>query len=274
MSIKIMGVLNVTPDSFSDGGLFYSTEKAVAHGLQLAQEGADIIDVGGESTRPGAMNVSVDEECARVIPVIEALKKQTDVKISIDTRHTAVMKEVLKAGVDIINDVNALQDTGAIELLKNHPVKVCLMHMQGTPQTMQQAPHYQEVVREVITFLDNRINICLKAGILKENLIVDPGFGFGKKLAHNLAMLGNIEQFRKLGVPVLVGLSRKSMFGEILDKPVDQRLYGSIAAAVIAAMQGALIVRTHDVAATQDALKIVSAVQPYLQRSTEDACIA
>lgn len=275
MSIQIMGVLNVTPDSFSDGGCFFSTEKAINHALQLVRDGAHIIDIGGESTRPGAKPVSIDEECARVIPVIEALKAQTQASISIDTRHTAVMREAIKAGVDIINDVNALMDEGAVALISEYQVKVCLMHMQGIPESMQHSPHYDDVVNEVLNFLSARMQACVKAGILKENIWVDPGFGFGKKLAHNLALLGSIAEFKQLGVPVLVGLSRKSMFGEIIKKEVDQRLYASIAGAVIAAMQGATIIRTHDVAQTIDALAVVSAVQPFMQRSLKaDVCPA
>lgn len=274
MSIQIMGVLNVTPDSFSDGGCFLVKEKAINHALRLVNDGAHIIDIGGESTRPGAKPVSIDEECERVIPVIEALKKQTNVCISIDTRHTAVMREAINAGVDVINDVNALMDTGAIDLIAQHQVKVCIMHMQGTPEFMQQAPHYSEVVKEVSEFLSDRLQACQKAGISLDNIWIDPGFGFGKKLAHNLALLAGLAEFKQLGVPVLVGLSRKSMFGEILNKEVSERLYASIAGAVIAAMHGATIIRTHDVAQTKDALAVVSAVQPFMQRSKTDVCIA
>ncbi len=274
MSIQIMGVLNVTPDSFSDGGCFLVKENAINHALGLVRDGAHIIDIGGESTRPGAKPVSIEEECERVIPVIEALKKQTDVCISIDTRHTAVMKEAIKAGVDVINDVNALMDQGAIELIAQHQVKVCLMHMQGTPASMQQAPSYQDVVRDIWDFLSSRVLACQNAGISLDNIWIDPGFGFGKKLAHNLALLADLAEFKQLGVPVLVGLSRKSMFGEILNKEVNQRLYASIAGAVIAAMHGATIIRTHDVAQTKDALAVVSAVQPFMQRSKADVCFA
>lgn len=270
-----MGVLNVTPDSFSDGGCFFTKEKAIEHALRLVEEGADIIDVGGESTRPGATPVSPQEECDRVIPIIQALKTQTAVSVSVDTRHTVVMNEAIKAGVDIINDVNALQDIGALKLVASHPVKVCLMHMQGLPAFMQHAPTYEHVVNEVYEFLRTRMQACLNAGILKENIWIDPGFGFGKKLEHNLALLGAISEFTKLEVPVLVGLSRKSMMGEILNKPVAQRLYASIAGAVIATMQGATIIRTHDVAQTKDALALVGALKPFMQRRIKaDVCIA
>ncbi|MBS0288056.1 MAG: dihydropteroate synthase [Proteobacteria bacterium] len=264
-----MGVLNVTPDSFSDGGKYFSTEKAIAHGLRLVDEGADIIDVGGESTRPGAVQVSEEQECERVIPVIRALKKQTNVSISVDTRHVLVMKEAINAGVDIINDVSALSAQGAMPLVSQHPVKICLMHMQGTPEVMQNAPDYQDAVKEIISYLKDRVKACLQAGVKKENIWIDPGFGFGKKLEHNLALLAGLKEFTQLGLPILVGLSRKSMFGEILNKPVDQRLYASLAGAVIAALQGATIVRTHDVLATKDALAVVQAVKAFEQRRAE-----
>ncbi len=274
MSVQIMGVLNVTPDSFFDGGHHHTTEKAIEHGLRLINEGADIIDIGGESTRPGANPVSIDEECMRVIPVIEALKERTDIPLSIDTRHTAVMKAAIEAGVSIINDVAALSDKGAMALASQHDITICLMHMQGTPESMQHAPHYQHVVSEVHLFLKQRLLDCLQAGIKKENIWIDPGFGFGKNLSHNLALLASLQQLTALGVPVLVGLSRKSMFGEIVNKPADQRLYASLAGAVIASLQGASIIRTHDVMATKDAIAVVQAVQPYLQRRTTDVCAA
>jgi dihydropteroate synthase len=264
ISTVVMGILNITPDSYYDGGWYVTLENAMQRAAQMIQEGATIIDVGGESTRPGSQALSPSQECDRVIPVIEQLKKTFQVPLSIDSRHPEVMAAALKAGAEIVNDINALQDVSALTLVAEQQVRVCLMHMQGSPQTMQNQPHYENVLQEVYDFFAYRIELCQKAGILQENIWIDPGFGFGKKLVHNLTLLGNLSYFKTLGVPIVVGLSRKSMFGEILSLPVEQRLYGSLAGAVIAAMQGAAIIRTHDVAATKEALAVVKAVQSHI----------
>jgi len=257
-----MGIVNVTPDSFSDGGRYDRQELAVAHGRRLAGQGADILDIGGESTRPGARAVELDEELERVIPVIEALTEQTDVPVSIDTSKPQVMHAAVAAGAVMINDVNALQADGALETAAGLGVIVCLMHMQGEPRTMQESPRYDDVVEDVRRFLATRLEACKSAGIGSHLLSVDPGFGFGKTLDHNLALLRHLGRFRELGVPVLSGISRKSMIGAITGrKDPDQRLAGSLAAAVISAIHGAAIVRVHDVADTVDALKVCSAVE-------------
>jgi dihydropteroate synthase len=271
----IMGVLNVTPDSFYDGGRYCHLDQALKQALKMVSEGAHFIDIGGESTRPQAKPISVQEECDRVIPVIEAIKKETDVILSIDTRHAEVMQAALGAGVGFINDVCALQEPGTLAVAAASQAKLCLMHMQGTPQTMQKAPFYHHVVEEIVGFFANRIEVCEKAGILRENVWIDPGFGFGKNLVHNLTLLANLSQFQRLGCALLIGFSRKSMFGEILNKPTDQRLFASLAATTIAALQGVSIIRTHDVAETKDVLAVVQAVQPYLQGSEKaDVCFA
>lgn len=259
-NLRIMGVVNTTPDSFSDGGRFDSISAAVAAAEQMIADGADIIDIGGESTRPGSQPVDVDEELARTIPFIEALRRISDIPISIDTNKSEVMRAAVAAGADMINSVSALRDGDALKVAAELDVAVCLMHMQGRPENMQQDPHYDDVVGEVMAFLQQRIDAALAAGIAKHNLIVDPGFGFGKTLEHNLLLLRSLNRFHELGVPVLAGMSRKGMIGTILDKPADQRLYGSLSAAVIAAMLGADIVRVHDVAETADALAIVKAL--------------
>ena len=256
----VMGVLNITPDSFSDGGLFLSPQAAVAHALAMVQQGAALIDVGGESTRPGAPDVSVDEELRRVQPVIEALAARLPVPISIDTSKPEVMRAAIGAGASLINDVRALQAPGALEVAAASTAAVCLMHMQGEPRTMQHEPRYDDVVAEVGEFLERRVQACVAAGIGRERLLVDPGFGFGKRLEHNLALLAGLEQLTRLGLPVLVGLSRKSMIGTITGRAGDERLAGSVAAAVLAASRGASIVRAHDVAATVDALRVTAAV--------------
>ncbi|MBI2791248.1 MAG: dihydropteroate synthase [Gammaproteobacteria bacterium] len=266
--LKIMGIVNVTPDSFYDGGRYYERDQAISHAMQLIREGADIIDIGGESTRPGAKPVSIDEECDRVIPIIEYLSKETATPISIDSRHTAVMKAALHAGAQIVNDVSGMQDATARELVAKHQVPVCIMHMQGKPETMQHAPIYTDIIQEVLLFLKNRIELCEKAGILRENIWIDPGFGFGKTLEHNLTLLSNLSSFKQLGCEILVGLSRKSMFGKLLNKPEEQRLHGSIAGTVVACLQGATIIRTHDVSATKDALAVVDALHMNSHRST------
>jgi dihydropteroate synthase len=260
---KIMGVLNVTPDSFFDGGRYFSLEAAVERALQMIEEGADIIDIGGESTRPYADPVSRDEEAKRVLPIIACLAKHTSTPISIDTQHPEIMTAAIEAGATIINDVNALQSPGALEAVLRQDVTVCLMHMQGVPKTMQEAPSYQDVISEVYSFLQSRIKTCVQAGIKKENIWIDPGFGFGKTLAHNLALIGQLSLFKKLECPILVGLSRKSMFKMLLDLPVEQRLSASVAGALLAVLQGATIVRTHDVRPTWESLKVLEAVAPY-----------
>ena len=258
----IMGILNLTPDSFSDGGLFLKKDNAINHVNQMISDGAQIIDIGGESTRPGASDVSVDEECQRVIPVIEAIREISDIPISIDTSKTEVMRQAISSGASMINDVNALRADGAVELAAELDVPVCIMHMQGSPRTMQHTPSYKDVVQEVKTFLEERIDVCLKAGIKRSNIIIDPGFGFGKTLEHNLSLFKHINEFKKLDCPLLVGVSRKSMIGQVLnDAPADERLYGSLALATLAAWMDTNILRVHDVKATADALKLCMAVK-------------
>lgn len=256
----VMGIVNVTPDSFSDGGSYESTDKAVAHALQLVAEGADILDIGGESTRPGATPVSLDEEMSRVIPVVEKLAQVAGVPLSIDTYKPEVMRAAIAAGADIINDVRALQEPGALEAVAQSNAGVCLMHMQGLPQSMQDNPQYQDVVAEVHTFLAQRLNIAQASGIAAERIVLDPGFGFGKRTVHNVALLRELQAFADLGRPLLVGLSRKSVLGQITGADVYVRLHASLAASVISAMKGARIVRVHDVKATADALKVAAAI--------------
>lgn len=258
---KIMGVLNVTPDSFSDGGQFYSLDQALERALVMEADGAAIIDIGGESTRPDATPISVDEELRRVIPVIEVIRKESLIPISIDTSKPEVMAAAVTAGADIINDVRALQVHGALDTVAKLQVPVCLMHMQGLPETMQKQPNYHSVVDEIKHFFQQRMAACINAGILRENIIIDPGFGFGKILEHNLKLLKNLPDFSDLGVPMLVGVSRKSMLGALLNAPVEQRLHGSIALAVISVWQGASIIRTHDVKETLDAIRVCSVVK-------------
>ena len=258
---QVMGIVNITPDSFSDGGAHDTLEAAVAHALKLVEEGADLLDIGGESTRPGAQDVSVEEELRRVIPVIERLSKQVTLPISIDTSKPEVMQAAVAAGAGMINDVHALRREGALDAAAALGVPVVLMHMQGEPRSMQQAPDYDDVVGDVHRFLTERIFAAEMSGIAKKNLVIDPGFGFGKDMRHNLALLAQIERFTDLGVPVLAGLSRKRSIGEITgrDEPA-QRVFGSVAAHLIAVQRGASIVRVHDVAATVDALKVWNAV--------------
>lgn len=255
----IMGIVNVTPDSFSDGGQHVSIAAGIAHAHRLIEEGADILDVGGESSRPGAQPVSVDEEMRRVLPIIEALHR-SNIPLSLDTCKTEIMLAAIAAGADMINDINALQGEGALEAVATSNVGVCLMHRQGTPQTMQLAPAYSDVVTDVMVFLEARIAAAQAAGIGRERLVVDPGFGFGKSLGHNVALLRQLDRFQALGVPLLAGLSRKSMLGQITGLDVDARLIPSIAAAVIAVMKGAKIIRVHDVKASKEALQIVNAM--------------
>jgi dihydropteroate synthase len=256
----IMGILNVTPDSFSDGGRFTSVELALAHALEMQVQGADIIDIGGESTRPGAESVSVDAEIRRAIPVIKAIRQHSQIPISIDTSKPEVMRAAVAAGASMVNDVYALRLPGAVETCAELAVPVCLMHMQGEPRSMQKQPQYQNVVAEVSEFLLTRAQSCIDNGIAKQHIMLDPGFGFGKTTAHNLQMLANTAAFCALGFPLLVGLSRKSMLGAILDRPVQERLSGSIAAAVLARQRGARFFRVHDVAETADALRLCEAV--------------
>jgi dihydropteroate synthase len=256
----VMGVLNVTPDSFSDGGRFASLDAAVEQGLRMAGEGAALIDVGGESTRPGAELVAAQEELRRVLPVIESLRAATTAVISVDTSQPEVMRAAAAAGAGFINDVRALRAPGALEAAAASGCGLCLMHMQGEPRTMQDAPHYGDVVAEVRAFLGARVAACRNAGIDLARICVDPGFGFGKNLEHNLALLRQLPQLVADGVPVLVGLSRKATVGTLTGRPPGERVHGSVALAVIAALKGARIVRAHDVAATVDALKVVAAV--------------
>jgi len=256
----VMGVLNVTPDSFSDGGRFFSLETAVGQGLRMAAEGAALLDIGGESTRPGADPVSEAEELRRVIPVIERLRAATDAVISIDTSKPAVIRAAAAAGVGLVNDVRALREPGALEAAAASGCAVCLMHMQGEPRTMQLAPRYHDVVAEVREFLAARAAACRGAGIEAARLLVDPGFGFGKTVEHNLTLLRRLPEIAADGLPVLVGLSRKSILGTLTQRQPGERLAGSVALAVIAALSGARIIRAHEVAPTVDALKVVDAV--------------
>jgi dihydropteroate synthase len=257
---KVMGIVNVTPDSFSDGGRHFTFDTAIDHARRLIEEGADILDIGGESTRPGAAPVSAQEELDRVLPVIEGLS-DISIPISIDTYKPEVMRAAIAAGADMVNDVNALQAEGALDSIVNSNAAICLMHKQGVPQNMQHQPHYQEVIAEVSAFLRGRIAAATAAGIPLERLIIDPGFGFGKSLDHNLALLKNLHAFTLLGVPLLAGLSRKSMLGAITGRDVGDRVAASVAAALIAVQRGASIVRVHDVCETIDALKIWCAIE-------------
>ncbi|HET7832395.1 MAG TPA: dihydropteroate synthase [Gallionella sp.] len=256
----VMGIVNVTPDSFSDGGQHLQHEAAIFHARQLIAEGADILDIGGESTRPGAQPVSVQEELDRVLPVIENLR-DAGVPVSIDTCKTPVMQAAIGAGVQMVNDINALQDAGALAAVAATNVAVCLMHKQGTPQTMQVQPEYRNVVAEVSAFLRERIEAATGAGIGHNRIVIDPGFGFGKTLAHNLELLRHLDQLRELEVPVLAGLSRKSMLGVLTGRDVNDRQAASVAAALIAVQRGAAIVRVHDVRETVDALKVWQALE-------------
>lgn len=255
----VMGIVNVTPDSFSDGGSFSQFEKACQQVDKLIAEGAKIIDVGGESTRPGANEVSLQEELARVIPLIEYVQnKHQDIWISIDTSKPEVMEQAIMAGADMINDVRALQMPDALEAAARLQVPVCLMHMQGEPKNMQASPKYQDVIQDVKAFFELRVQACLKAGIKRENILIDPGFGFGKSLRHNFELLGRLSEFHVLGFPLLIGLSRKSMFGHLLDRDVSERLSASLAGNLLAAQAGAHILRVHDVLETQDVLTVLN----------------
>jgi len=256
----VMGVVNVTPDSFSDGGLYLDPKRALEHARRLIGEGADILDIGGESTRPGAAPVSPEEERRRVLPVLERLAAG-NVPISVDTRKPALMREAIAAGAAMVNDVTALSAPGALEAVAKAPVAVCLMHMQGEPGTMQANPSYREVVREVRDYLAARVAAAEAAGITRSRIVVDPGFGFGKTLEHNLALLRSLGEFRPLGVALLAGLSRKAMLGKLTGREPHERVHASVAAALLAVQNGARIVRVHDVAATRDALAVWNAVK-------------
>ena len=259
---KVMGILNVTPDSFSDGGQFSNVDAAMRQAESMLNAGATFIDVGGESTRPGANVVSLQEELDRVIPVIESISKQLDVIVSVDTSKAEVMTQAAKCGAGLINDVRALRSDGALDAAihaaTNFNVSVCLMHMQGEPQNMQQRPRYDGVVKEVIGFFEQRIKECTDAGLNYQRILIDPGFGFGKTLDHNYQILKNLHEFKRFDLPVLAGMSRKSMIGELLQRDVNQRLAGNIATATIAALAGVAIIRVHDVNETMDAIKIVN----------------
>jgi len=257
----VMGVLNVTPDSFSDGGQFNRPDAALARARQMVSDGATFIDIGGESTRPGATSVSVQEELDRVCPVVEAAARELDAVISVDTSAPEVMAETANLGAGLINDVRALQREGAPEVAARAGIPVCIMHIQGEPDTMQVRPEYRNVRREVSAFLTERIRVAELAGIRPENILLDPGFGFGKSLEHNLQLLASLEQMHILGHPLLVGVSRKSMLGHITGRDVNERLPASLAAATIAAMKGASIIRVHDVRETVDAVRVVTAVK-------------
>ena len=259
--VAVMGILNTTPDSFSDGGRFDILDNAMRHAERIHADGVNIIDVGGESTRPGAQPVTEAEELDRVIPVIECLTHQLDVPVSIDTSKAAVMTEAVKAGASLINDVCALQLEGAMQAAAATDIPVCLMHMQGEPRNMQSDPHYENVVQDVKQFLSARMTACEEAGITQDKLIIDPGFGFGKTVNHNLDLLKNLGEFAELDVPVLAGLSRKSLIGTLLDLPVDNRIHASVALALIAVQNGAKLVRVHDVAETVQAIRMWEAVQ-------------
>lgn len=256
-----MGVLNVTPDSFSDGGQYTKLDVALQQALTMVEQGANIIDIGGESTRPGAAAVSASEELDRVLPIIEKIKQNSDVVISIDSNKPEVMAQAVKAGASLVNDVNALQAESAMAVVKKLNVPVCLMHMQGKPKSMQNSPRYTDVVTDIKYFLQSRVDACVAAGINKNNIIIDPGFGFGKTVNDNLVLLNRLNEFKALGLPILVGLSRKSMLASIIERDVEDRLAGSLTLATLALLNGASIVRVHDVAQTVDVLKVLSATQ-------------
>lgn len=261
--IKVMGIVNVTPDSFSDGGKFACFDNALKQVELMIDNGVDIIDIGGESTRPGADEVSEKDEVARVIPLLKAIKSRFDISVSIDTSKSVVMSEAITYGADMINDVRALQNNGCLDVVAQSDISVCLMHMQGMPRTMQVNPHYNNVINDVISFFVQRIESCKQKGIDKSRLILDPGFGFGKTLAHNYQMLASFAEFKKLELPLLAGVSRKSMLGNLLNRDVDQRLAGSLTAAIVAVQHGASIIRVHDVQETVDAIKVLAAVSQY-----------
>lgn len=257
----VMGILNITPDSFSDGGQYNSLDAALRRAERMLEAGAGILDVGGESTRPGAQEVSVQQELDRVAPLVERLVREFDALVSVDTSTSQVMTEAARLGAGLLNDVRALQREGALQAAAATGLPVCLMHMRGEPRNMQDAPHYEDVAAEVLEFLRQRVQACEQAGIERDRLIVDPGFGFAKNLSHNLELFHRMKELAVIQLPLLVGVSRKSMIGQILDRPVDARLYGSLALAVMALERGAWILRVHDVAETMDAVRIYQAVQ-------------
>lgn len=260
---KVMGIVNITPDSFSDGGKYHQLENALRHVESMVKAGTAIIDIGGESTRPGAADVNVETELARVIPVIEAIRQRFDCWISIDTSKAQVMTEAVNAGADLINDVRALQDIDALEAAAKANVPICLMHMQGQPRTMQSEPNYVDLITDVNQFLVERIHACEQHGIARQQLVLDPGFGFGKTMVHNYQLLAQLEQFHQFGLPLLVGMSRKSMLSKLLNKPPVECIAGSLACATIAAMKGAQIIRVHDVQETIDIVQVCNMVAKY-----------
>ncbi len=262
-NVRVMGILNVTPDSFSDGGKFAYFDSALRQVELMIENGVNIIDIGGESTRPGAIDVSAESEIARVIPLLKAIKSRFDTCVSIDTSKAVVMSEAITYGADMINDVRALQNRGCLDVIAQSDVSVCLMHMKGMPRTMQENPQYINIINDILSFFVERIKNCEQKGIKKERLILDPGFGFGKTLEHNYQMLAQFSLFKKLDLPLLAGTSRKSMLGQLLNRDVDQRLAGSLTTAIVAVQQGASIIRVHDVAETVDAMKILTAVAQY-----------
>lgn len=258
---RVMGILNVTPDSFSDGARFVDTDRAIAHALAMVEAGADLIDVGGESTRPGALAVTEAQEIDRVVPVIAALTRHLTVPVSIDTSKPGVIREAVKAGASFINDVRALREPGALDAAAATDAAVCLMHMLGEPRSMQVNPQYQDVVVDVRDFLRVRVDACLRAGIARERIVLDPGIGFGKRLAHNLQLLAKLPDLLQLHLPLLIGVSRKSMFGELLQRGVEHRLAGGLSVATASVLAGASIVRVHDVVETVDAVRVATALK-------------
>ncbi|MDO7086387.1 dihydropteroate synthase [Pseudocolwellia sp. AS88] len=262
-TIDVMGILNVTPDSFSDGGKFTQIDRALLQVEQMIEDGASIIDIGGESTRPGAVDVSEKDEAERVIPLLKAIKQRFDIKVSIDTSKANVMAESIEHQADIINDVRALQNDGCLAVMAQTDLPICLMHMQGLPRTMQVKPQYDDLIKDIHSFFEARIAACNEVGIATDRIILDPGFGFGKTLEQNYELLAKISSFKSFGLPILAGLSRKSMIGNLLNREVGERLAGSITTAVIAAQQGASIIRVHDVRETVDALKILATVNQF-----------
>jgi len=262
-NVQVMGILNVTPDSFSDGGQFTHFNSALKQVDNMINNGVDIIDIGGESTRPGAVDVSVQDEIVRVIPLLKAIKSRFDINVSIDTSKAEVIGEAITYGADMINDVRALQNKGCLEVVAQSDIAICLMHMQGMPRTMQENPEYNDIIDDILEFFRQRIDCCERSGINKERLVLDPGFGFGKTVAHNYEVLAKFAQFKTLGLPVLAGISRKSMIGNLLNRDVNERLAGSLAAAIVAVQQGANIIRVHDVQESVDALNILKAIAQY-----------